>query len=139
MIETLKRLSPVPINFKKMNSMGLYHHINIFMSYSSHIEISNSLGKYRRMSVLAHEVGHAQCDAKNCNCMINRNNHTLAEMHAFKFALNWLLKHKQKRALKVTINNINMCAGDPDHYAKAAKHIMKLKLWQKCLNFVNNP
>lgn len=135
MIEMLKQLSPVPIKFKngrEMSDIGLYFAEDTY--YSPHIEIANDLEKHHKIAILAHEIGHALCSKKNCKCMINKDDHTLAEYHAFKFELEWLLKHKQRKALKSTVKNIKSCHSGP--HKSAAKHIMRLKLWQKCLDYV---
>jgi len=118
-----------------MGDIGLYFDKNNYMSYSPRIEIAKGLKKHRRISILAHEIGHALCSEKNCKCMIGRNNHILAEYHAFKFELGWLLKHKQKKALKSAIHDIKDYH-DVNAHQFAAERIMKLKLWQKCLGYV---
>lgn len=104
---------------------------------------------------------------------------TLAEIHAYKFTLSWLLKHKRKRELKLAVKIVeNLSAplpqnvdawikadqaatfylhiGDDINHKKwkktaeeiiddfnscschtnAAKYTMKLKLWQRCLDYI---
>jgi len=82
------------------------------------------------------------CDKNKCKCFlkVRKDGYTnsLAEQHAHKFALKWLLDNKCKRALKYLIKII---PGDSqylksDPHKTAAKRIMKLKLFQKCLDFV---
>ena len=106
-----------------------------------YIEILNSLKKHREIAVLIHEIAHAICNEKNCKCLkVYEKNPVLTEIHAFKYTLRWLLKHQQKKALKFELKRIeSYIEYRSDHYVDVAKHLMKLKLWQKCLNFVNNP
>lgn len=64
----------------------------------------------------------------------------MSEIHAFKYELKWLLKHEQKRALKFELKRIeSYIVYRSDHYVDVAEYLMKTKLWQKCLDFVNNP
>jgi len=55
-----------------------------------------------------------------------------------KFSLKFLLSNKQTKALKNTIDIIHQCKKDTRSIAhsEAAKKIMKLKIWQKALDFV---
>lgn len=139
----LKRLSPVPIIF--MDIMSISDFCGIFWKGKKfdgdgkpYIEIFNELENYQKIATLAHEIGHANCYEKNCKCMRNLD-HTEREIHAMKFQLRWLLKHEQKDSLKwETDHIIKQANGSVSrlYYLKAAKHIMKLKLWQECLNYI---
>ena len=140
----LKRLSPVPIEF--VDEMQCWGYDGMFWYKDStlghpYIEILDSLEKDDKIATLIHEIAHAVCHEKNCECLkIYKKNPVLTEIHAYKYELKWLLKHKQKRALKNEIKRIeSYIEYRSDHYVDVAKHLMKLKLWQKCLNFVNNP
>jgi len=141
-IETLKRLSPVPIEF--VDEMRCFGFCGMFwddgVSSIGHpfIEIDNNLENHQKIATLIHEISHAICSGKNCKCVkIYEKNPALAEIHAYKYELKWLLKHKQKGALKYEIEQIELhIKNRSDHYVEAAKHIMKLKLWQKCLDYV---
>ena len=142
MIEMLKRLSPVPIEF--VDEMIDWGYSGMFWDEKGslvghpYIEILDSLEEHEKIAVLAHEIGHAICKEKNCECFkVYKKNPALVEIHAYKYDLNWLLKHKQKRALKYEIRQLELHVENrSDHYTEAAKHIMKLKLWQKCLDYV---
>lgn len=142
-LKQLVKLSPVPIKFVDImdncNFIGCYYQGEI-KGYigKARIEIFDDLTDCRKMITLVHEIGHAQCDAKNCECM-NNPDHAQREIHANKFTLSWLLKHKQKEALDREMNNITQQANDNtcyEYYAKAAKHVIALKLWQKCLSYI---
>jgi len=145
MIEILKRLSPVPIEFVDEMEIpgydGMFWGNEVSSIGHPYIEIDNNLENYQKIATLIHEIGHALCGEKKCQCVKTyEENPKLAEIHAYKYELKWLLEHKQKKALKYEMEGIkSFIENRPDHYAEAAKHIMKLKLWQKCLNFVNNP
>ena len=143
MIETLKRLSPVPIIFTepKQDCFAVYYSGNESMNLFKRIEIDKTLKSYENIAILAHEIAHALHDAKDCKCMKNPD-YVEREIHAHKDSLRFLLKHKQKKALKWLIERIKEHAIERcchDEALPAAKHLMKLKLWQKCLGFVNNP
>jgi len=139
MIETLKRLSPVPIEFvyPKVGVIGEYFwgddKTTPFLN--KRIEVDKTLKKHEHIAVLSHEIAHALCDVKNCNC---RESKILEEIHAHKYSLNLLLKHEQKASLKWLLMKIEEHL-NCSHFSpaiEAAKHIMKLKLWQKCLDYV---
>lgn len=142
-IKSLIHLSPVPIYF--METMRISDFCGTFWKGTKndgdgkpYIEIHAKLEDYQKIAILAHEIGHAKCYEKNCKCMKN-SDHTEREIHATKFELRWLLKCKQKNSLRWEMNDIikqvNGCTLRL-YYLKAAKHIMKLKLWQKCLDYV---
>ena len=140
MIEVLKRLSPVPIVFiePKQDCFAQYCSGNESMNLFKRIEIDKTLKPYENIAILAHEIAHALHDVKDCKCMKN-SDHTEREIHAHKDSLRFLLKHKQKKALKWLVERIKEhTAGNyyHDEAQPAAKHIMKLKLWQKCLDYV---
>lgn len=142
-IKQLIQLSPVPVEFvhemDNPNFIGVYYQGKI-KGYTGKacIEILDELDNCQKVAVLVHEIAHANCDVKNCKCMKNMD-HTEREIHANKFVLSWLLKHKQKEALKREINGLTQQANgctNYKYYIKAAKHVMGLKLWQKCLDYV---
>lgn len=149
MIDILKRLSPASIEFMSRMSVsdceGMFSYGDKYIGHPlGKIEILDSLLLHEKIATLAHEIGHALCYEKRCKCLqpeTVKKNYALAEIHAYKYVLSWLLKNKQKQALiwemgRIKENSLNPYAG---HYREATKHIMKLKLWQKCLNYVNNP
>jgi hypothetical protein len=136
----LEKLSPISVEFT--NEMmpgynGFYSHCGDFdFDINHHIEINDNLPDYKKIGVLAHEIGHAMCDKENCDCMKNPNR-KYREIHAYTYELEWLLKHKQKKGLKWVINKLAYWAKyDSGCYAGAAKHITKTELWQKCLDYV---
>lgn len=141
----LKKLSPVPIHFVNEiynpNWCGVYYgsHTNQTGKELS-IEIIDSLTDSQKTITLVHEIGHALCDSKGCECMKSPD-HTQREIHAYKFTLKYLMKHKLKAELKSEIAQIIHQANGNTSYAyyqKTAKHIMKLRLWRKCLDYVED-
>ena len=138
----LIKLSPVSISFvSKINISFTANAITIGAFYSkqdgqvkTYIEVLNSLSKYQKIATLLHEIGHAKCDMKKCKCISVCS--AEGEIHAYEYTLMWLLKNKQKKVLKVEMKRIKNNRDRIDYYGKAAKAIMKLKLWQKCLDYV---
>ena len=134
-IETLEQLSPVPVLFRDTEGEGCS---GIYFSGPNvpYIVVSNSLKEHRKIIiVLVHEIGHAICGEKECKC-INQTDKTLTEIHAMKFELNWLLRHKRTEELNLAAGTIEYYLNQSDNYGNAAKHIMKLKLWQRCLDYL---
>ena len=110
----LMRLSPVPVSFVSDCEIGFslagirigIYYCNLPKSkIEPHIEILSSLGKHKKMGTLLHEIGHAKCDKKNCPC-IKSIDLTISEIHAYEYTLKWLLKNKQKKALKAEMKHI---------------------------------
>lgn len=137
MIDKLIKLSPVPVSFTDTVIPGydaMYWHEGIF-SGKAHIEINSNLTEAQKIASLLHETAHAICVVKNCKCMKNPDK-TEREIHAYISELRELLKHKQTEGLKDTITKLKYAAKGNNYYAKAAKQIMKLKLWKKCLKFI---
>lgn len=144
MLEKLKRLSPVPIKF--VNEMQCPGYTGMFWSDERslvghpYIEICNNLENHQKIATLIHEIAHAICYEKNCECVkIYEKNPALTEIHAYEYELKWLLEHKQKKALRDEIKHIeSFVEYRSDHYVDAAKHIMETKLWQKCLDYIKD-
>lgn len=144
MIDKLIKLSPVPVEFTdtiEIGYAGTFWHKKYdcerppLPNHIPYIEIKDDLETSEKISALIHEISHAKCHEKNCDC-VESPDYTKREIHAFKFQLKWLLKHKQKESLKDAMAVIKEGLNRHDHYLKAAKHIMKLKLWKKCVEFI---
>lgn len=140
MIEVLEQLSPVPVYFLETDSMfaGTYQTKAESIAGKAHIKIDNRLTDSQKITTLIHEISHALCDVKDCKCLKNPD-HTEREIHANKATLRQLIKYRQKEALEEEMERIEQQAAGMTHYVcylNAAKHIMKLKLWQKCLDYV---
>ncbi|MCK5611627.1 hypothetical protein KAR91_57685 [Candidatus Pacearchaeota archaeon] len=139
-LDNIIQLSPVPVRFVNdilSGSNGFYsHNENFDFDANHHIGIKDDLKDYQKIAVLIHEIGHAKCDKKNCDCMKNPN-HKYREIHAYMYELKWLLKHNQREGLNWIVNKlIDIANWEPGYYTEAAKHIMKTKLWQKCLRYI---
>ena len=142
-LDDLIKTSHIPIRFIEMENdfYGCYYHRGKFFSYDKEldiprIEIRDSLKNYQKIATIIHEKAHSICDKKNCSCLKNPNR-KYREIHAYIYELKWLLKYKQKKGLRWLINRLIDYADDnSDYYSKAAQHIIKTKLWQKCLKYI---
>ena len=138
-IEQLIQLSPVPVRFVHDTGdyLGRYCHDNAHEEWplTRHIKIVDSLDDYGKISVLVHEIGHAICYGKNCEC-VKTCDYIMREIHAFEYMLKWLLENKQKESMKWSIKTLKTFLDRYDHYTQVSKHIMKSELWQKCLDYV---
>lgn len=145
MLSDLVRTSPVSVSFvPEVNVSPTANAITIGAFYPKKdnqiktcIEILDSLSKHQKIVTLLHEIGHAKCDMKKCKCIFVCS--AEGEIHAYEYALTWLLKNKQKKVLKAEMKYIKNSYDRMDYYGDAVRHIINSKLWQKCLNFVNNP
>lgn len=103
--------------------------------------INQRLPIYQKLGVFYHEEGHAQCLDKNCHCKTSITD-CLSEVHAFKFSLKKSLNNRYIRTLRYEIKEIvDMALVEENRYlhslhSRAARKVMKSKLWLKCTNFV---
>ena len=139
-LKDLVCLSPVSVYFFEMDGIfvGTYYDKAESITGKAHIEIDSKLTNNQKITTLIHEIGHAFCDAKGCKCMKN-SDHTEREIHTNIFVLRQLIKHKQKEILREEIHHIEQVAAGAafhEYYINAADHIMKIKLWQKCLDYI---
>lgn len=133
-INELVKSSPVPVSF--VNSLSLPDagdSIGVFCGQPLRIEILNSLCNRMKLTVLVHEISHAECFKENCECV---DTYILAEIHAFEYTLKWLLKNKRKEILKAEMEMIKGDCKRKDYCGEAAKYIIETELWQKCLRYV---
>jgi hypothetical protein len=135
-VKNLIQLSPVPINFITLffGFCGEYCYRGPYTGHP-HINIDNSLQEHESLAVLAHEIGHAICGAKNCYCLKNPDR-AIREFHAHKWSLKWMLKNKQAIALRWELQCIKGTLKRNDYYHDAAKQIKKTRLWRKCVKYV---
>lgn len=107
LLEKMIQLSPVPVRFIRKSIFwrlrlspraGQYCHRGIDANHP-HIEVVDRLSYDAKLAVLAHEIGHAICDKRDCDCM-TYDDDTMTEIHACRFALKWLLGLKQGEALR---------------------------------------
>ena len=88
------------------------------------------------MGVLAHEIGHALCHKRHCNCFINGDK-ALRELHAMRFSLRFMLRYKLTAALRQEIKSLSGKYKN-DHFRKATKLIKKEKIWRESLRFIRD-
>lgn len=138
MLEILKRLSPVPIEFvcKNDSYLGRYYHEDNYEDYPC-IKIVDEMPNDEKLSVLAHEIGHALCYEKKCECTLVGKDYIKREIHACEYQLSWLLEHEQLKSLEWSIKTLKEWLSRYDYFAKVAQNIIKMKLWQKCLDYIN--
>lgn len=89
-----------------------------------------------RVAILVHEIGHAIHYKRGCKCM---DEWELSELHAHRFALRFMLRYKFVTALRYTIRHtINGMPHFPRYYVTAFEQLQTEKIWQKCLDFLEN-
>ncbi len=140
-LHELIKTSPVSVNFvSEINISGITDAITIggFLPKNDGqpkacIEVLDSLSRHQKIAILLHEIGHAKCSKEKCKCRYA--NSAEGEIHANKYALNWLLKNKRKKILRMEMGHIEDNSDRTDYYGEAEKYIMKTKLWQKCLKY----
>ncbi len=158
MIEEVIKLSPVPVVFVaddklEPNEGGCYSpgsaqviphwpvlHKAVFNFYSwigvlkeitPYIKISDSLSYHEKTSTLLHEIGHALCWKKNCDCCWK--NKKYREIHADEYALNWLLENNLSKSLQKKLLYIKCLSEQNNYHGEAARHTMKTELWIECI------
>jgi len=114
------------------NTVGLYcnYKKNHFIFIYKDITLKTKLW------VLLHERGHYLCNKNKCSCLNKLQRH---EEHATIFALKYLLNNNYDEALFDYI--INMIAltlnAEESLHARAYSKIIKMKLWQKCCDYLD--
>lgn len=146
-LEEVYQFSPVeirevlPLRLAAHGFSAAYYNKAMREEGCPHIEYRSDLTEEEKLLDLVHEVGHAVCDKNDCRCMRSTKYKWMREYHAAIFSLKWWLKRKDKRHLKLTIEDIKIWRTYSIHngiYQKATKKVVKLKLWQKCLNFIGD-
>ena len=134
LLDKLYKLSPCPIYENNLMFFGGDYNEDKLC-----IRISGGwTGDNDRIVVLAHEVGHAICHKNKCKCFDIKHG-MLCEFHANLFALTWLYKQHDTEALYVCIKHIISQSRKLNHsmgHARAAKFLLRTKLWKKCLDYV---
>lgn len=135
-IKQLIQLSPVPVEFVHNTNAYLGRYYDYVCNYKEYpcIKIIDCLDNHKKIAVLAHEIGHAICHEKHCGCKWGFE----AEVHAFEYSLKWLLENKQRKSLRWSIESIKTFLNRYDHYTQVAEHIMKSKLWQNCIFYLES-
>lgn len=120
--------------------IGQYYSTNQYTSRSiPHIEIESTGDKAENVVSLLHEKVHAEHEKNGCKCM-DLSSHTFSEYHAFRDSLKAALKFGDKKIVKLMLRDINKETNRNDQcvHRSAARRIVKLKLWQKALDFVKD-
>ena len=143
-IKKLIELSPCKVIFGQWLDVyyGAYDYSNFSAGVQkTEIQIEVNHPIHEQIAVLAHELGHALCAQKGCKCRLKHKEYgsmiitdeVLTEYHAFKYALTWLLKHKQKKSLQWVMPFMGKEWGP---HLIAVRKVKKLKLWEKCKRFI---
>lgn len=127
---------PVRLKQNQFYSGGLYYHRRVYAD-RQRIEINSIGNKAEDIVSLIHEKIHLDHETNNCGC-IELTNRTLSEYHAYKEGLQIALKLGNKDVIKETILLIESQANLPDSncHTIAAKKTVKLKIWQKCKDYL---
>jgi len=126
-LQELIDLCPCPIEFETSGNLGGFYHPR-----SRTITIAKQLSDEEQFAVLSHEMKHAECHLTNCHCWGSEM--YLTEYHAYYAQVLECTDHIP--ALKLSMDWIRWVVKQtvswPDH-AKAAKRLVRTKLWQKAL------
>lgn len=136
------KLSPYPVKMEHIGSWAGWfswgdgtHEIYQHPNYKPYIKIDECLDSVERMAVLIHEVGHAIHYQRHCKCMCEHNEHKrqyLVELHAYRFALRFMIKHNLLDALQYEYDKmIESTDFLPSAYCRVFKKIKTEELWQK--------
>lgn len=131
-------LSPYPITRAYTGSgafcwgtgLGIWPYQQI--DFEPYIEIPDCLPDADCVAILLHEIGHALCFRKHCRCFAVGDNRYLRELHAYRFALRYMVRYKLIDALQHEYDN--MVFGFYEYlpiYQKAVRQIKREKIWQE--------
>lgn len=134
MYDKLVEMSPYPVEIVLSG-----HYIGSFHWRGSacgcpHVELYDALKGANRNAVLIHEIGHAIHHKRNCVCFTKQNEDDrrfLSELHAFRFGLKFMIKHKMFDELWYDYNLINSEKHSELVYAKVFQQIKKERIWCK--------
>ena len=132
--EEIEKLSPVKIIYGSHFTTGTYYSYMLphEANMKPYIEIKADLCLANKTIELLHEIGHAIHHAKNCKCIQNMDDHTLAEYHAYKFTMKHIKGNK--KLVEVFAADIFAAINSTQHiYKTAAKRIIKLKSYAKLI------
>jgi len=110
--------------------------------FQPHIKIDKRImDENMKIATLVHEIGHAVHYDKHCKCYAKytgRKRVYMAELHAYRFTLQFLLRHKLFDALRYEYEDMNSLSPNyPEHYKAIAK-IKTEKLWERVEKILDN-
>lgn len=140
--EQLIKLSPYPVIIK--HNFGYYGVLRwgdgtfgkpYTRPYKPRIEMGEDLSDIEYQATLIHEIGHAIHHKKHCKCFTEQDNNKrwyLSELHAVRYALQFMIKHEMINALRFEYGLIKGgMFGCQEYYQKMCVKIKKEKLWQE--------
>ncbi len=138
--DRLVKLSPYPVRVEPEPFIGIFKRVRYGQP---HIIIDDGIiSSHEGMAVLLHEIGHAICHKKKCECykVLAGNSHTyLPEYHAERFAFRFMLQKKMNEVLNWRINFlIDGCGEFEDYHNKAIDRLRTDPIWQKCKDYLAN-
>ncbi|MCK4824347.1 hypothetical protein KA005_51825 [bacterium] len=110
--------------------------INVFLE--GRIELQKNLSDIEQEATLVHELGHARCDKRDCECMYSRwteFSRVRIELHAELYALHFLLKHHRKQALTFRLTYLHPRWTDLP-YREVLQILKKRRIYKRCQEFV---
>lgn len=110
--------------------------INAFLE--GRIELQKNLSDIEQEATLVHELGHARCDKRNCECMHGRwtkLTRVRIELHAELHTLHFLLKHGRKQALSFRLHHLHPC-WNYTPYAEVLHILKKRRIYKRCQKFI---
>ena len=125
----------------KVNGEYIHHNFCMKEWPEKFVFIRKNLSNCLKMTTFFHELGHALCHKKDCNCHYF-DNKVLAEVHAYKHQLEMCLKKKLLPCVKKSIREIKIVAEEinektfPIYYNNACKKVIETAIWEKCNNFL---
>ena len=123
-LNEVEKLSPVRIEYRDN-----YPYQGSYYSSIKLIAVKTRIDKVLQAVVLLHEIGHAICDAANCEC--RKKGAVLREYHAIKYTMEHIVdKAEMIKMFVPNIIEVSHFIDFPDHRI-AIKQIMKLKQWKK--------
>ena len=132
MLNELIKLSPCPVYFVPHDTAGSF----CYTSMKQWIKIKENTPTEVQIATLAHEIGHAICYNKRCGCYSPKKK-TLCEYHAFIYSLSLLYIIGNIHILRLCMKNMVQSYYKNSEgwykYHLAIKHIMKTKLWKRCI------
>ena len=140
LFENISRQCSCPVSIANSNydfGYGLYYNQRSY-GYACQIEIKTVGNVAENVAVLLHEKVHSEHENNECKCM-QQHDRTLSEYHAFKESLQAALKLDSVDAVKESMKIVRYALEHnvyPNPHTKAAKRIIRLKLWKKALEYI---
>lgn len=148
-IKQIIKLSPYPVKIEYIGYYdGFFEWANAGddrpyqnKDFQPHIKVDKALSGARQLAVLIHELGHAIHYKKHCRCYTKYDgyNRHLAELHAYQYALQFMIKHKLLDALQYEYDHIIRLEKHQEVlYRNVSKKIQTKRIWKKAKKILDN-